>query len=92
MLFLTPVYDRLTRHLVINHQGYFEHMRDSWGFASRTGLATLGFFVHGILPFTFEHTGSEIVNKLNTEIQAKLSKFSIGQEPKGLTEAEIALS
>lgn len=74
MSYLENIKNRATRHLRENEQGYFEHMKDAWSFASRTGLASLGFFVHGILPFTFEHTGSSYVNEVQGEIKQKMAK------------------
>ncbi len=74
MSYMEKIRNRLTRHLRENDQGYFTHMSDAWSFAARSGLASLGFFVHGILPFTFEHSGSGRINKLNKDIEIKMSK------------------
>lgn len=77
--FLSNVEHRLTRHLHENNQTYFEHLRDAWSYAGRSGLATIGFFVHGAFPFLFEHTGSGIIDGVNGDIQSKLSKTRSSQ-------------
>lgn len=73
MYSFASIKNRLTEHLRVNNQGYFEHLSDAWSFAGRSGLATFGFFVHGILPFTFEHTGSGYIKQVNDEIKEKTS-------------------
>jgi len=52
-------------------------MMDAWKFASRSGLASVGFFVHGVFPFAFEHTGSGLVGELHSDIQEKLNKVRV---------------
>jgi hypothetical protein len=62
---------RLTRHLNENNQTYFEHLRDAWGYSLRSGLAMAFFFVHGLFPFTFEHTGSDLVKEIQDIVDEK---------------------
>ena len=66
---------RVTRHLNEANQGYFEHLSDSWGYAAKTSLASLSFFVHGLLPFTFEHTGSDHLKAVHDKVASKLASM-----------------
>lgn len=61
----------LTRHLRNVGETYTEHLRMASGFGLRmiaTGLACL---VHGIFPFLFERTGSNMVRRLHNEMVRK---------------------
>lgn len=69
------LHDRLSRHLRENNQGYFEHACDAWGYAGKSALASVSFFIHGIFPFTFEHTGSSHVNNIHQDIKAKMERM-----------------
>ena len=71
---------RMTRHLNEAQQSYFEHLSDAWSYAARSGLASLSFFVHGILPFTLEHTGSAQLNSVYSEVSTKLEKTNKTQQ------------
>ncbi|MEO1168382.1 MAG: DUF6356 family protein [Pseudomonadota bacterium] len=61
----------LTKHLRDIGETYAEHFVAASGFGLRmvtTGLACL---VHGIFPFLFEKTGSEMVRRLHDEMVRK---------------------
>lgn len=73
----TTFKNRLNRHLRENNQTYFQHLKDAWSYAGQSGLATLGFFVHGVFPFTFEHTGSGIIRKVDHSIKEKMKNVSV---------------
>jgi hypothetical protein len=47
---------------------YFEHMRFAGAFAASLLLAGLAATVHAVLPFLFERTASEIINRLHHRI------------------------
>jgi hypothetical protein len=68
------LYDRLTRHLRENNQGYFEHLKDAWSFSAKAASASALFAIHGIFPFTLEHSGSNKIDCLSTDLHEKLSK------------------
>jgi len=68
--------NRMTRHLQENRQGYFDHLSDAWGYAFHSGMASLAFFVHGLLPFTFEHTGSSLNKRVHDDIERKTNETS----------------
>jgi len=72
---LNCLHNRLTRHLRENGQGYFEHARDAWTYGAKSAIASTAFFIHGILPFTFEHTGSEKINGIHQHIKNKMDKI-----------------
>ena len=61
----------LTRHLRDVGETYTEHFGMASGFALR--LITTGFacLIHGIFPFLFERTGSDMVRKLHDEMVRK---------------------
>jgi hypothetical protein len=69
---------KITRHLEKANQGYFEHLADSWGYAMESGVATICFLIHGILPFTFEHTGSKYLNSVHKKVNDKLNSLDNG--------------
>ena len=67
----TSVSNRLTRHLRENNQTYCQHLCDAWGYSFQCFSSAAVFLVHGLLPFTFEHTGSELINNVHDVIAAK---------------------
>ncbi|MDF2765595.1 MAG: hypothetical protein K0S81_2589 [Rhodospirillales bacterium] len=54
-----------TRHPAIVGESYTEHMGVAAGFGTRLFLASLACFVHAVLPFLFERTGSNAVQLLH---------------------------
>ena len=61
----------LTQHLRDVGETYTEHFRMASGFGLRmvtTGIACL---IHGIFPFLFERTGSDMVRRLHDEMVQK---------------------
>lgn len=58
-------------HLRENDQNYFAHMKDAWMFSVKTFAASTAFFIHGVFPFAFKHTGSSLVNNVQTFIKKK---------------------
>jgi uncharacterized protein DUF6356 len=53
-----------TRHPATVGESYSEHMGVAAGFGTRLFLASLACFVHALLPFLFERTGSNTVQLL----------------------------
>lgn len=51
-------------------------MKNAFTFGSAAILSGMAFFMHGILPFAFEHEGSQRVSKLNNDIQSKIQAHS----------------
>ena len=68
--------ERLTRHLKYNRQTYGQHLSDAWGFSLQCGIASIVFLVHGLFPFAFEHTGSNMVNIVHDTILDKRIQVS----------------
>ena len=56
--------DLFTRHPESVGETYAEHMAVAAGFGSRLFLASLACFMHALLPFLFERTGSSTVQLL----------------------------
>ena len=56
--------DAFTRHPRSVDETYIEHMGVAWSFAFPMLAAGLACFVHGLLPWMFETTGSRCVKAL----------------------------
>jgi Family of unknown function (DUF6356) len=54
-----------TRHPASVGETYSEHMQVAAGFGLRLFLASLACFVHALLPFLFERTGSTAIQTLH---------------------------
>jgi hypothetical protein len=54
-----------TRHPASVGETYTEHMQVAAGFGLRLFLASLACFVHALLPFLFERTGSTAIQTLH---------------------------
>jgi len=54
-----------TRHPAAVGETYTEHMQVAAGFGLRLFLASLACFVHALLPFLFERTGSTAIQSLH---------------------------
>jgi Family of unknown function (DUF6356) len=54
-----------TRHPASVGETYTEHMQVAAGFGLRLFLASLACFVHALLPFLFERTGSTAIQSLH---------------------------
>lgn len=55
----------LTRHLDDVGESYFQHLSHALGFAATLAVAALACFLHALLPFLFEHTGSSLIRRLH---------------------------
>lgn len=59
------------QHLQENNQSYFQHMKDAFSLAGKSFLATISFFVHGVFPMIFTHTGSDWICDCKNFIEEK---------------------
>jgi len=56
--------NRISRHLDAVGETYFQHMGHALGFAVHLFLASLACFIHALVPFWFEATGSRKITAL----------------------------
>ncbi|MDH3314465.1 MAG: DUF6356 family protein [Gammaproteobacteria bacterium] len=54
----------LTRHLNSVDETYFQHLAQAMRFAGTLAVAATVCFVHALLPFLFERTGSTLIGRL----------------------------
>lgn len=66
----------LTRHLDSVNETYFEHLGHALGFAVRMIGAGLACLVHGLLPFCFQKTGSNCIERLHDRMVVNRHKLS----------------
>ena len=60
------MHDRfLTRHLENVNETYLEHMGQAMSFALTMAFGAFVCFVHALLPFLFERTGSDCIRRLH---------------------------
>lgn len=55
----------LTRHLESVDETYFQHLGQAMRFAGTLAVAATACFVHALLPFLFERTGSTLIGRLH---------------------------
>ena len=58
-------YRLLSRHLDSVNETYLEHMGHAMGFALTMAFGAVVCFVHALLPFLFERTGSNCIRRLH---------------------------
>ncbi len=61
----------MTKHLRAVGESYSEHLITASGFGLRMAVTGIACMVHGIFPFLFERTGSEMVRRLYREMVTK---------------------
>jgi len=54
-----------SKHPATVGESYSEHLLHATGFGLRMMFGGLACFVHGVLPFLFERTGSRTITQLN---------------------------
>jgi hypothetical protein len=59
------IFKMFTRHPASVGETYAEHMLAASGFGLRLLLASLACFVHAVVPFLFERTGSTAIHLLH---------------------------
>jgi len=50
---------------------YFEHMWKAFMYILKFQLLSIFIYIHAILPFLFEHTTSDEIEKINKELQGR---------------------
>ena len=50
---------------------YLQHLGAASGFAGRMLLGAIACFLHALLPFAFQHTGSDCITSLHEQMVAK---------------------
>jgi Family of unknown function (DUF6356) len=69
-------------HLASVNESYFQHMRHALSFTFELLVGAVCCLVHAFFPSLFEHTGSQIVNKLYDRMVVNRAKLSSpGYEP-----------
>jgi hypothetical protein len=62
-------------HLTKSGQTYLEHLCDAWSYSIKAYIASCVFFIHGLIPDTFIHTGSAIINSITSDISEKMQRL-----------------
>jgi hypothetical protein len=65
------VIEPFTRHPRAVGETYGQHLAMAWGFAFAMLAGGLACLVHGLLPFTFERTGSQCVQRLHERLSRR---------------------
>ena len=63
-------------HLASVGESYFQHMWHALSFTLEMLVGAACCLVHAIFPFMFEHTGSQIVNRLHDRMVVNRAKLS----------------
>ena len=63
-------------HLASVNESYFQHMRHALSFTFDLLIGAVCCLVHAFFPSLFEHTGSQIVNKLYDRMVVNRAKLS----------------
>lgn len=70
-MFYKAVKMKFCDHLRVNNQDYLAHAKDALTFSLKSFIASVAFFIHALMPCTFEHTGSHFVSQVHDYIQEK---------------------
>ncbi len=62
---------KFCQHLRENNQDYLPHLFDALSYAFHSFWAGIVFTIHAFMPFLLPHTGSSIIESLNTNIAEK---------------------
>lgn len=60
-----------TRHLRDADEGYFEHLAFTLKVGATMVVIACVVVIHGLLPFLFTHTGSQMLDRLNADMAAR---------------------
>jgi hypothetical protein len=66
-----PRANLFTEHPAAAGETYLAHLRTAAGFGFQMVAAGLACLVHGLLPFLFEHTGSDCICRLHERMHAR---------------------
>ena len=72
--YFSEVYNFLIAHLNIANQNYFQHLYDAWKYAFIAFLSFIVLFLHGLFPFMFQFTGSNLLINVACEMNNKRKK------------------
>ena len=64
-----------TEHPASVGETYLEHMGSAWSFSAHMLVGAIACLLHGILPFLFTKTGSEIITGLYDRMVVNRSKL-----------------
>ena len=78
-----------TEHPASVNETYTEHMAMASSFGARLFLGSLACFVHALLPFLFEKTGSSIITELHQRMVTNRRRHAPGRLR---AEAEVTVS
>lgn len=67
----TPRANPFTQHPAAAGETYLAHLRVAAGFGFQMVTAGLACLVHALLPFLFEHTGSDCIARLHDRMRAR---------------------
>lgn len=79
-----------SRHLESVDETYFEHFGHAMRFAGTLAIAAAVCFVHALLPFIFERTGSRLVGRLHQRMV--VNRHREGEREQRITESTGARS
>ena len=74
-------------HLTNSDLTYFGHMGDAFSFGVRSMIAAVTFFIHGVCPWAFTHSGSGQIGVLNRELSSRHD--TLGQRLYGIDYEEV---
>lgn len=60
-----------TEHPASVGETYFQHLCAASGFATRMFFGAIACFLHALLPFAFQHTGSDCIESLHDRMITK---------------------
>ncbi len=69
-----------TRHLQSVNETYLEHMGHAMSFAAAMAYGAAVCFVHALLPFLFERTGSDCIRRLHDRMVVNRVKSPPAEE------------
>tara|TARA_Y100000389_G_scaffold197828_2_gene233188 strand:+ start:2746 stop:3087 length:342 start_codon:yes stop_codon:yes gene_type:complete len=74
----------LTKHLNENNLTYYEHLKRSLSFYNELQTGAIKASVHAFIPFLFENSTTDLVNKLKEELEQELE-----EDPESEIEQEL---
>ena len=70
----------LTRHLQSVDETYFEHFGQALRFSITLAVAAVVCLVHALLPFLFERTGSQLIDRLHDRMVVNRRRKSVADD------------
>ena len=78
----------LTKHLNENNLTYYEHLKRSLSFYNELQVGAIKASVHAFIPFLFETSTTDLVNKLKEELEQELEQ-ELEEDPESEIEQEL---